>query len=251
MNFVINATKSIFCLGKISSFQRHSQGTTMDKFTLPEPPGRFAFPIASAGYPFIFAAAFTTSVFAMLQLQTLALIGLAVTFFIAFFFRDPDRVVTIADRAVISPADGKIVIAGNIEHSPFYDGPCQKVSIFMSVFNVHVNRIPHDGKIERIAYHPGKFLNAAFDKASDDNERNAVFVTTGSGQRYCVVQIAGLIARRIICHLQDGEIVYRGRRFGLICFGSRLDVYLPIDTALQVSVGDRVQAGTSIIGYFG
>jgi phosphatidylserine decarboxylase len=222
----------------------------MNKFSLPESPSRFAFPVASAGYPLIFAAAFATGVLALLQLRAPALIGLAVTFFIAFFFRDPDRVVPISDGAIISPADGRVVIAGKAELTPFYDGPCQKVSIFMSVFNVHVNRIPHEGQIENIAYHPGKFVNASLDKASEGNERNAVFMITDRGQRFCVVQIAGLIARRIICHIQAGETIQRGRRFGLICFGSRLDVYLPPEASLTVAVGDRVKAGTSIIGYF-
>jgi phosphatidylserine decarboxylase len=221
----------------------------MNNFSLQESPSRFAFPIASAGYPVIFASAFATSVMALLQLRAPALLGLAVTFFIAYFFRDPDRVVPVSDGAVISPADGRVVIAGKVDHTPFYDGPCQKISIFMSVFNVHVNRIPHEGQVENIAYHPGKFVNASLDKASEDNERNAVFIVTDRGQRFCVVQIAGLIARRIICHIQAGETVHRGRRFGMICFGSRLDVYLPLEAKLTVAVGDRVKAGTSIVGY--
>jgi phosphatidylserine decarboxylase len=223
----------------------------MDKFSLPESAGRFAFPVASAGYPLIFAAAFATGVLALLQLRALALLGLAVTFFIAYFFRDPDRVVPVSDGALVSPADGRVVIAGKVDHTLFYDGPCQKISIFMSVFNVHVNRIPHEGQVEKIEYHPGKFVNASLDKASEDNERNAIFVITDKGRRYCVVQIAGLIARRIICHIQAGEPVYRGRRFGMICFGSRLDVYLPADAAIHVAVGDRVRAGTSILGHLG
>jgi phosphatidylserine decarboxylase len=222
----------------------------MDKYTLPESPSRFAFPVASAGYPLIFAAAFATGVLALLQLRALALLGLAVTIFIAYFFRDPDRVIPVSDGALVSPADGRVVNAGKVDRSLFYEGPCQKVSIFMSVFNVHVNRIPHDGQVDKIEYHPGKFVNASLDKASEDNERNAVFIVTDQSQRYCVVQIAGLIARRIICHIQAGETVHRGRRFGLICFGSRLDIYLPIDATLNVAVGDRVRAGNSIVGYF-
>lgn len=221
----------------------------MDNFSLPESPSRFAFPIASAGYPLIFATAFATSVLALLQLRALAILGLTVTFFIAYFFRDPDRVVPVSDGAVVSPADGRVIIAGKADHTLFYDGPCQKVSIFMSVFNVHVNRIPHEGQVEKIEYHPGKFVNASLDKASEGNERNAVFMVTDRGQRFCMVQIAGLIARRIICHVQAGETVYRGRRFGMICFGSRLDVYLPPEAKLNVTVGDRVKAGTSIVGY--
>ncbi len=221
----------------------------MDNFSLPESPSRFAFPIATAGYPLIFATAFATSVLALLQLRALAILGLTVTFFIAYFFRDPDRVVPVSDGAVVSPADGRVIIAGKADHTLFYDGPCQKVSIFMSVFNVHVNRIPHEGQVEKIEYRPGKFVNASLDKASEGNERNAVFIITDRGQRFCMVQIAGLIARRIICKVQAGETVCRGRRFGMICFGSRLDVYLPLETKLNVTVGDRVKAGTSIVGY--
>jgi phosphatidylserine decarboxylase len=223
----------------------------MDNFSLPESSSRFAFPVASAGYPLIFAAAFATGVLALLQLRVLALLGLAITFFIAFFFRDPDRVIPLTDGAVVSPADGRVVVAGKMDNTFFYDGPCQKVSIFMSVFNVHVNRIPHEGRVDKIAYHPGKFVNASLDKASEHNERNAVFILTDLGQHYCVVQIAGLIARRIICHVQAGEKVLRGRRFGLICFGSRLDIYLPPEATLNVAVGDRVKAGTSIVGFLG
>ena len=150
---------------------------------------------------------------------------------------------------MVSPADGRVVVAGKMETSPFYDGPCQKISIFMSVFNVHINRIPYDGMVEKIDYHPGKFLNASLDKASDDNERNAVFIQTDKGSRFCVVQIAGLIARRIICQVQAGERVRSGQRFGLICFGSRLDIYLPSEAVVAVTVGEKVTAGTSIVGY--
>jgi phosphatidylserine decarboxylase len=221
----------------------------MDNFSQPESSSRFAFPVAAAGYPLILACAFATGVLALLHLTVPALLGLAVTFFVACFFRDPDRVVPVSDGAVVSPADGRVVIAGKVDNTLFYDGPCQKVSIFMSVFNVHVNRIPHEGRVEKIDYHPGKFFNASLDKASEDNERNAVFIRTDKGRQFCVVQIAGLIARRIICQIQAGETVYRGRRFGLICFGSRLDVYLPPEAVLNVAVGDKVKAGTSIVGY--
>lgn len=221
----------------------------MDKFTRPDPSSLFAFPVAAAGYPLIAAFAFATGIFALLRLIIPALTCLAVTFFTAYFFRDPDRVVSTAANAVVSPADGKIVFAQRVESSPFYDGPCQKISIFMSVFNVHVNRIPYEGIVENIAYHPGKYLNASLDKASEDNERNAVFVRTANGSKYCVIQIAGLIARRIICKIQAGENVRRGMRFGMICFGSRLDIYLPPQTTLNVGLGDKVSAGTSTVGY--
>jgi phosphatidylserine decarboxylase len=220
----------------------------MHKFSNPDSPSHTAFPVASAGYPFIFTSVFVTIVFALLGLTTLTLIGLASSLFICYFFRDPDRVVPNFKGAVISPADGKIISAGPVGSSRFYEGSCIKVSIFMSIFNVHVNRIPHEGHVKTISYYPGKFFSANLDKASRDNEHNAVTLETEEGQTICTVQIAGLIARRIICKIQKGDIVARGQRFGLICFGSRLDVYLPPDTNLKVTVGDRVKAGTSVLG---
>ncbi|MDL1968367.1 MAG: phosphatidylserine decarboxylase family protein [Deltaproteobacteria bacterium] len=221
----------------------------MNKFSWPDPPSQIAFPVAKAGYPLIFASAFTTGIFALLELTVPALAALAVTFFICYFFRDPDRIISKSDDAVVSPADGKVIIAGQEDSSPFFEGKCQKISIFMSVFNVHVNRIPHEGEVEMISYYPGKFFSANLDKASRDNEHNAIFIKTRDGLKICVVQIAGLIARRIICKLQKGDLVARGERLGMICFGSRLDVYLPDDANINVTVGDKVKAGTSILGY--
>ncbi|HUV50067.1 MAG TPA: phosphatidylserine decarboxylase family protein [Anaerolineae bacterium] len=221
----------------------------MNNFSFSDPPGQTAFPVAKAGYSFILASAFITAVFALLGLTFLSLTGLAVTIFICYFFRDPDRVTPNKNGAVVSPADGKIVEACIKDSSPYFEGRCLKVSIFMTVFNVHVNRIPHEGTVEKINYYPGKFISANFNKASTDNERNAVFIKTDQGKKYCVVQIAGLIARRIICKVHDGDQMARGQRFGMICFGSRLDVYLPDDTKLNVCIEDRVKAGTSILGY--
>jgi len=220
----------------------------MDKFTWSDRPSHTAFPVATAGYPFIFAAGFVTAVFALLELTVLALVGLVVTFFICYFFRDPDRVIPNYSGCVVSPADGKIIWAGPVDNGPFFEGSCLKISIFMSVFNVHVNRVPHDGQIKAVSYHPGKFFSADLDKASRHNEHNAVFIETDQGQSICFVQIAGLIARRIICKVQEGDEVVRGQRFGMICFGSRLDVYLPLETKLKVGIGDRVMAGTSVLG---
>jgi len=220
----------------------------VDKFIWSDTPEQTAFPVAKAGYPFIGAAAFTTLVFALLELTALTLAGLIITFFIVFFFRDPDRIIPNAKRIVVSPADGKVIAAGIIESSPYYEGACQKVSIFMSLFNVHVNRIPHEGKVKKISYNPGKYFSANLDKASKENEQNAVFIETKDGENISTVQIAGLIARRIICKVQKGDEVDRGQRFGLICFGSRLDVYLPKDSKLKVSVGEQVKAGTSVLG---
>jgi phosphatidylserine decarboxylase len=149
---------------------------------------------------------------------------------------------------VVSPADGKIILAGPVDNSLFCEGKVLKISIFMSVFNVHVNRIPYEGSIKTVRYHPGKFFSADLDKASRYNEHNAVYLETDQGKQIVFVQIAGLIARRIICKAREGDKVVRGQRFGMICFGSRLDVYLPLDTNLKVKVGDRVQAGTSVLG---
>ena len=220
----------------------------MSNFFWSDVPSNSAFPLASAGYPFIFASVFATAVLALLGLITLSLVGLSTTFFICYFFRDPDRVIPNDSGCIVSPADGKVISAGLIENSPFYEGSCIKVSIFMSIFDVHVNRIPHEGRVKKVHYYPGKFFSANLDKASSQNEHNAIFMETEGKKNICTVQIAGLIARRIICRLQKDDIVTRGQRFGLICFGSRLDVYLPPEINLKVTVGDRVRAGTSVLG---
>ncbi len=220
----------------------------MDKFTRSEAPSQTAFQVASAGYPFIFAAAFTTAVLALLGLTTLTLISLVITFAICGFFRDPDRIIPDHRDVLVSPADGKVIAAGVVDNSPYYTGQAMKISIFMSVFNVHVNRVPFNGLVKEISYNPGRFFSANLAKASLENEHNAVFIEMENGKPLCVVQIAGLIARRIICKIQPGDRVNRGQRFGLICFGSRLDVYLPADIKLKVAVGDKVSAGASILG---
>lgn len=223
----------------------------MEKFIWSEPPSQTAFPLARAGYPFIFASAGTTAVFALLGLTPWALIGLAVTFFICFFFRDPDRLVPSGEGLIVSPADGKVLCIAKVDGAPYYPGQCHKISIFMSIFNVHVNRIPYEGRIARIDYFAGKFFSANLDKASANNERNAIVLETQKGQSIGFVQIAGLIARRIICRIQKGDQVRRGQRFGLICFGSRLDVYLPLETRLRVAEKECVKAGTTVLGELG
>jgi phosphatidylserine decarboxylase len=211
-------------------------------------PSHTAYPVARAGFPFIFTAAFITAVFALLGWSYLAMLGVLGFLFISFFFRDPDRVIPLGEGGIVSPADGRIISVVETENSKFYENKCLKISIFMSVFNVHVNRVPHEGRIIKTEYHPGKYFSANMDKASKDNEHNAVFLETEKGDRICFVQIAGLIARRIICHIQKGDVVKRGQRFGMICFGSRVDVYLPYGTNSLVRVGDRVKAGTSLLG---
>jgi len=206
------------------------------------------FPVAREGYPFILGSAFATAIVAILGLYVLALFFLAVTFFVSFFFRDPERVIPEDEKAVVSPADGKVVEVNVVQESDFAAEKMLKISIFMSIFNVHVNRIPDNGRVTDVSYYPGKFLSANLDKASRDNERNAVSLEIGRGRKLIVVQVAGFIARRIICKIRKGDRLSRGERFGMICFGSRLDVYLPPDTAPAVSVGDKVLAGTSVLG---
>jgi phosphatidylserine decarboxylase len=220
----------------------------MEKYTRSDSPGKTAFPIHRAGYPLIFGSAFVTIILALLGLTALTLIGLVATIFTCAFFRDPDRVIPDRPEAVVSPADGKIIFVGKVADSPYELGDTLKISIFMSVFNVHVNRIPFTGRIKDIQYYPGKFFSANLDKASKKNEHNAVLLETEQGKDICFVQIAGLIARRIICYISPQDQVLRGQRFGIICFGSRLDVYLPFDADVDVNVGDMVQAGTSVLG---
>jgi len=220
----------------------------MNDYTWPDRPSETAFPVARSGYPFIFASAFATAVFALLGLAAVALLGLAVTIFIVYFFRDPDRAVPSSPSAIVAPADGKVIGLETVGGGRYFDGECRKLSIFMSVFNVHVNRIPFDGVVRKIDYHPGKFVAANRDKASSDNERNAVYIRTHNGTSITVVQIAGLVARRIICRLAEGDAVAKGQRFGMICFGSRVDLYLPLEFDAAVAVGDIVQSGTTILG---
>ncbi len=220
----------------------------MIQYSWSDPPGQFSFPVEKAGYPVILACAFITAVLALLDMAWPAIIGIIATLSICFFFRDPDRVIPNGAGIVVSPADGKILDVSKTDNQLFYEGPCIKISIFMSVFNVHVNRVPHEGEIKSVRYFPGKFVSANLDKASLENEHNAVFLETQERLQICFVQVAGLIARRIICKVQEGDNLLRGQRFGLICFGSRLDVYLPADFQPEVSAGDKVQAGASILG---
>ena len=166
--------------------------------------------------------------------------------FVAQFFRDPPRVVPQAPDAVVSPADGKVVALGEAE-DPYLKRPAKRISIFMSVFNVHSNRLPVGGELKERWYHAGSFLNAALDKASRDNERNALWLRTDDGQDVVVVQVAGLIARRILCYVEPGRRVERGARYGFIRFGSRVDAYLPVTARFAVSLGDKVHGASDVI----
>ena len=169
-----------------------------------------------------------------------------VVLFVVQFFRDPPREVPDDPRAVVSPADGRIV-AVERTRDPWLERDALKISVFMNVFNVHSNRAPVDGAVKKRWYHTGTFLNASLDKASVDNERNALWFRARSGQDVTCVQIAGLIARRILCYVDQGAELVRGERYGFIRFGSRVDVYLPLDAEVSAALGDTVYAAESVI----
>lgn len=208
-------------------------------------------PIHREGYPFIGGFAFASLVLFWVW-TPLGWIGTVLTVWCALFFRDPVRVTPVREGLVVSPADGVVSMVVNVVPPPelgLGSVPLQRISVFMSVFNCHVNRAPVSGRIEKIAYHPGKFLNAELDKASEDNERNALVISTPSGS-VGVVQIAGLIARRIVCFVREGQSVMAGERFGLIRFGSRLDIYLPDGAKPLVAQGQTAVAGETVLADF-
>lgn len=207
-------------------------------------------PIAKEGYPFIGYVVFLTLVFALLGYTALTLLLLVISTFVLMFFRDPERLIPDDEKTILSPADGKIIVSEIVKDERFSETEVLKLSIFMNVFNVHVNRLPVSGNVEKIQYVPGKFLSADNDKAHLKNEYCAVTMTTEEGRTLTVVQIAGLIARRIVCWLEPGDVVQRGRRFGLIRFGSRLDVYLPPDAKIAVRMGQKVKAGETVLARF-
>jgi phosphatidylserine decarboxylase len=166
--------------------------------------------------------------------------------FVIQFFRDPPRRVPANVRGIAAPADGRVIAVGDVE-DPYLKRPAKRISIFMNVFNVHSNRSPVGGQIMERWYSPGSFLNAALDKASRENERNALWVKTDEGDDVVFVQVAGLIARRILCYVQPGSRIGQGERYGFIRFGSRVDVYLPPASRIEVALGDKVKGGTDII----
>lgn len=206
-------------------------------------------PVAREGFPFIGLAAFLTLILAVLGFTALTALALIATAFILYFFRDPERFVPERPDALVSPADGKIILIEDVMDHAFTGGQAHKISIFMNVFDVHVNRIPCDGSIDRIIYTPGKFYSADSDRGALHNEYCATVLSTSSGRKIAFVQVAGLIARRIVCWLEPEDMVKRGRRFGLIRFGSRVDLYLPKDTEIKVTVGQKVTAGETIISH--
>jgi len=203
-------------------------------------------PIARQGFPFIALALILVALFLWLDLPVGWGISALLTIFVASFFRDPERT-SPPGETILAPADGRVLLIEE-EASPQYPGKAIKISIFMSVFNCHINRLPVSGKIENILYRPGKFYAADKARASAENEQNALLIRTDQGWEILVVQVAGLIARRIVCWVRTGESVKRGERFGLIRFGSRVDLYLPLSTRVSIKRGDRVKAGLTVIG---
>ena len=201
--------------------------------------------IAREGWPFLAAAIAAAVLAAWLAGWWSAPLWLA-ALFVLQFFRDPPRVVPEDPRAVVSAADGRVV-AVEKARDPWLGRDALKVSVFMNVFNVHSNRAPVEGVVKQRWYHAGRFLNAALDKASLENERNALWLRTPGGQDVTCVQIAGLIARRILCYVDAGAELKRGQRFGFIRFGSRVDHYLPLDAEVQAAIGDKVYAAESVL----
>lgn len=204
--------------------------------------------IVEEGFPFIIPLGVATLIAFFTGFAWVTVLLFLITLFVAWFFRNPERTMPDNPVQIVSPADGRVI---RIEETTSEEQPGRsflKISIFMNVFNVHVNRIPYSGEIYAIRYKPGKFLSANLDKASALNERNTVMIRTDDGREIMTVQIAGLIARRIVCWLKEGTKVKKGERFGLIRFGSRVEVFLPPGSTLLVKTGDRVRAGETPIG---
>jgi phosphatidylserine decarboxylase len=210
-------------------------------------------PIAVEGYPFILGFLTLTVVLAALghylhpAFLVPALIFLLLTMFTVFFFRNPERQTPTNENAVIAPADGVVIFSGKVVE-PHTSQEMEKLSIFMSVFSVHVNRAPISGKVLDSFYTKGKFFDVRDERASFENEQQGLVLETAPGSRIVVVQVAGLIARRIICYAKVGDLLTRGRRYGLIRFGSRLDIYLPLGTNIKVAMGQATVAGETVLG---
>ena len=207
------------------------------------------FPLAKEGMFFILPLAAITLILWSLRFMVSAGAFSLLTLFVIYFFRDPERLIPPGEKAILSPADGKVIRIEPCREERFLQRPTIKISVFMSLFDVHVNRVPLTGTIANVRYFPGKFFSANLDKASSANEQNALLIETADGVRILTVQIAGLIARRIVCWVEKGDRVVRGQRFGLIRFGSLLDIYLPQETRVQAKPGQKAYGGQTILGY--
>jgi phosphatidylserine decarboxylase len=205
--------------------------------------------IAREGWPFLAVTGAAALAATLLGFAVAAVIAWLAFAFVLQFFRDPARTIPRGERAVLSPADGRVVKVEKA-HDPYLGREALKISVFMNVFNVHSNRSPVDGVVMSVQYSAGSFLNAALDKASLENERNALHIATVRGQDVTCVQIAGLVARRILCYVKAGDTLSRGQRYGFIRFGSRVDVYLTPGAVARVAIGDRVRATETVIAEF-
>ncbi len=216
-----------------------NSGTFRDKST--------HIPIAREGIPYVLAFAFTTLIVTIMGYVFSAWILLVLTLLVGYFFRDPGRILTAEDRDVVSPADGKVILIERVDGTCFTQNPFIKISIFMSIFDVHVNRIPLSGTVYGVRYQKGGFRAAQTPKAGRENERNWVWIRGDAGTDVVLTQVAGLIARRIVCWPKAGERVFRGERFGMIRFGSRVDMYVPEESEILVSRGQHVYGGETVL----
>lgn len=205
--------------------------------------------IAKEGWPFLGIAVVISLLLTYFGEWLWATPAWLISLFILQFFRDPPRQLPNNPNAIVAPADG-VVISVETTQDPYLKREAVKISVFMNVFNVHSNRSPVDGIIKEAWYHPGQFFNAALDKASSDNERNALWIQTPDGKEVTCVQVAGLVARRILCYVKPGDSLTRGQRYGFIRFGSRVDLYLPPSVQIKASIGDKVYATESVLAEF-
>lgn len=206
------------------------------------------FPIASAGWGYLLLLAVVSLGFYLLY-KPLSILTILLFLFVAYFFRNPNRITPEDKKHITSPADGLVMSVSNLENVEFIDGPAQKISIFLSLFDVHINRSPVAGEIKYTKYVPGKFLPAFKSHASEINERNYIGIEA-EGYKYLVCQITGFIARRIVCYVKKGDQLNKGQIFGLIKFGSCTEIYMPVDIEVLVKPGERVKAGETTIGRF-
>jgi len=207
-------------------------------------------PVVRERMPFLIGVTVLTVAVAFLKVGWLTILMVALALQVIWFFRDPNRIIPTGEGLIVSPADGKIIGLSEAKEERFLKDRAIKVSIFLNLFDVHVNRIPCAGRIRAIRYQPGTFLAADKDLASTQNEQNAILLETVSGVKVVFVQVAGLVARRIVCWVKEGDEVARGSRFGMIRFGSRTDLFLPPGTEVKVRLGQKVKGGSSIIGVF-
>ncbi len=207
----------------------------------------YGIPIAAEGWPFIIPLAIVTILLFIFGWKNIGIVMLVLTVFVVFFFRDPERTVPDGSDLIVSPADGKVIVIKDIYEPTYLKQDVKQISIFLSVFNVHVNRSPISGTVELVQYNPGKFHVASVDKASLDNEQTAMIIAQGK-HKILVKQIAGLIARRIVCYAKPGDAIKTGERYGLIRFGSRVDIYLPKNAEIKVALGDRIKGARDVIG---